>query len=49
MMRDVRLPVEMPLDPGVYDVEIDLIHEGRSWFAGQGMSPWNLQVEVGAD
>ena len=35
------------VDPGVYDVEIDLIHEGRSWFAGQGMSPWNLQVEVG--
>ncbi len=47
--RTVRLPVEMPCEPGTYDVEIDLIHEDRSWFAGQGMSPWNLQVEVGAD
>ena len=35
--KDVRVPVVMPADPGTYEVEIDLIHEDRSWFAGQGM------------
>ena len=45
--KDVRLPVVMPADPGTYAVEIDLIHEDRSWFAGQGMAPWIVRVEVG--
>jgi SAM-dependent methyltransferase len=45
--RDVRVPVTMPAEPGIYDFEIDLVHDGRSWFAGQGVAPCNVRVEVG--
>ncbi|MGD9904206.1 MAG: class I SAM-dependent methyltransferase [Vicinamibacterales bacterium] len=46
--HDIRLPLVMPEASGTYEFEIDLIHEDRSWFAGQGATPWVVTVEVGA-
>jgi len=45
--HDIRVPLVMPDTPGHYEFEIDLIHEDRRWFAGQGLVPWVVQVEVG--
>lgn len=42
----VRLPIELPEDAGDYDVEIDLVHEGRSWFADRGNAAATLRLHV---
>ena len=45
---EVRLGARMPPTPGTYRVELDLVHEGFAWFAGQGSPTLTLQVDVDA-
>jgi hypothetical protein len=42
----VLLTMKAPADPGTYVVEIDLVHEGVSWFAHKGSAPWRFAIEV---
>jgi len=42
----VLLTMRAPAEPGRYVVEIDLVHEGISWFAGKGSRPLRFSVDV---
>jgi hypothetical protein len=42
----VLLTMKAPAEPGTYVVEIDMVHEGVSWFAHKGSTPLRLTTEV---
>jgi len=43
---DIKMTVKAPQTPGNYLLEIDLVHEGVTWFKEQGASPLSLHVNV---
>ena len=43
---DVVLPLRAPQQPGVYRVELDLVHEHITWFADHGSQLAELTLEV---
>ena len=42
----VLLTMRAPAEPGSYVVEIDLVHEGISWFGHKGSRPLRFTVDV---
>jgi hypothetical protein len=42
----VDLPLAVPMPPGRYRLSVDLVDEGRHWFAELGNSPLDLPVDV---
>jgi hypothetical protein len=40
------VPIAVPMPPGRYRLAIDLVDEGRHWFAELGNTPLELEVEV---
>src|SRR5688572_14946556 len=44
--RAVRLRVRAPIPPGRYRLAIDLVDEGRLWFAEAGSEPLELEADV---
>ena len=42
----LRFPVDAPIPPGRYRLAIDLVDEGRAWFAELGNTPIELDLEV---
>jgi hypothetical protein len=44
--RLVRLRVTAPPAPGEYEIEIDLVHEARCWFAEKGGTPATVRLHV---
>ena len=36
------------LDAGRYAVTVDMVHEGRTWFAPMGSEPLQLELELSA-
>ena len=42
----VLLTMRAPAEPGRYVVEIDLVHEGISWFAHKGSRPLRFTIDV---
>ena len=46
---EVELPVLAPVQPGEYELEIDLLQELIAWFADRGSSTLNLPVTVIAE
>ena len=45
----VLLTVRAPAQPGTYVCEIDLVHEGVTWFADKGSRPLRFSIEVARD
>ena len=45
---EVELPltVKAPEEPGDYVFEIDMVHEGVTWFYERGATPLRLMVRV---
>jgi len=43
---EIRMTVKAPATPGDYILEIDLVHEGVTWFKEQGATPLSLRVAV---
>jgi 2-polyprenyl-3-methyl-5-hydroxy-6-metoxy-1,4-benzoquinol methylase len=43
----VAVTVTAPLEPGEYQLECDVVHEGISWFADKGSRTWRTAVVVG--
>ena len=43
---NIRMTVKAPQTPGDYVLEIDLVHEGVTWFKERGASPLALPVSV---
>lgn len=43
----VALPITMPETPGVYTCEIDVVHEGITWFGDRGSATAQCPVAVG--
>ena len=43
----VTLKITTPREPGEYQLECDLVHEGISWFADKGSETWRATVTVG--
>jgi SAM-dependent methyltransferase len=43
----VTLHVTVPPDPGEYQLECDVVHEGISWFTDKGSETWRTTVNVG--
>jgi SAM-dependent methyltransferase len=43
---EVRIRVAVPETPGDYDVEIDLVHEMRTWFSERGSAAVNVRLHV---
>jgi hypothetical protein len=43
---EVRMTVKAPSTPGDYTLEIDLVHEGVTWFKEQGATPLAIPVSV---
>lgn len=43
----VAVTVTAPLEPGEYQLECDVVHEGISWFADKGSRTWRTTVVVG--
>jgi SAM-dependent methyltransferase len=44
--RLLRLKVTAPATPGEYELELDLVHEARCWFAEQGGTPASVRLHV---
>jgi hypothetical protein len=42
----LRFPVEAPIPPGRYRLSLDLVADGRAWFAELGNEPVELEVDV---
>ena len=42
----VVLKVTLPPEPGEYQLECDLVHEGISWFADKGSDTWRCKMRV---
>jgi SAM-dependent methyltransferase len=42
----VTLPITLPQEPGDYQLECDLVHEGICWFADKGSETWKRNVRV---
>jgi SAM-dependent methyltransferase len=42
----VSLLIRTPREPGRYQLECDLVHEGITWFADRGSRSWRRPVEV---
>ncbi len=45
---EVQLDVFAPVEPGEYELEVDLVQEGVNWFADRGSSTVRLPVTVAA-
>jgi len=43
---DLALAVNAPQEPGTYALEIDMVHEGVTWFYERGARPLRLEVRV---
>jgi len=43
----VTLQITLPQEPGEYQLECDVVHEGISWFADKGSETWKRNVRVG--
>jgi hypothetical protein len=43
---EMKLTVNAPLQPGDYTLEIDMVHEGVTWFSEKGARPLHLNVHV---
>ena len=43
----ITLPVTAPRDPGNYQLEIDVVQEGVTWFSDRGSKPLVASVSVG--
>jgi SAM-dependent methyltransferase len=43
----VALRITIPSEPGEYELECDVVHEGISWFADRGSETWRATVNVG--
>ena len=43
---DMKLTVKAPQTPGEYILEIDMVHEGVTWFKERGAKPLELKVRV---
>ena len=43
----ITLPVTAPRDPGNYQLEIDVVQEGVTWFSDKGSKPLAASVSVG--
>ena len=43
---EMKLTVNAPLKPGDYTLEIDMVHEGVTWFSEKGARPLHLKVHV---
>lgn len=44
---ELELPLAVPMPPGRYRLSLDLVDEGRHWFAELGNSPLEVEVDVG--
>jgi SAM-dependent methyltransferase len=46
---DIVVPVQVavPSESGTYAIDIDLVHEGVSWFADRGVTPVTVTLHVG--
>lgn len=44
----VTLNITLPQEPGEYQLECDVVHEGISWFADKGSQTWTRVVRVGS-
>ena len=42
----VDVPVMAPLPKGSYQLKVDVVQEGVTWFSSQGVSPLSLGIEV---
>jgi SAM-dependent methyltransferase len=42
----VAITVHAPRDPGEYQLEIDVVHEGISWFGDKGSETWRTTLRV---
>jgi hypothetical protein len=43
---EMTLTVNAPRSPGEYTLEIDMVHEGVTWFRERGGRPLQLRVRV---
>lgn len=46
--RRLALTVTAPSEPGRYVCEVDVVHEGVTWFGDRGSTTWRGDVAVGA-
>ena len=44
----IELLVEAPAEPGAYEIDVDLVHEGVTWFAERRQRTVRLPLTVGA-
>ena len=42
----LALKITVPPEPGKYQLECDVVHEGLSWFADKGSKTWRGRVQV---
>jgi len=42
----LSLDIQVPSDVGEYLAEIDLVHEGQTWFVGRGVRPETVRIAV---
>src|SRR4029079_12174775 len=42
----VNLAIQMPATPGTYEVRIDAVQEGVTWFSGQSIAPGTISLQV---
>lgn len=43
----LALQITLPPEPGAYQLECDVVHEGISWFGDKGSTTWRRPIRVG--
>jgi hypothetical protein len=43
---NIALHVDVPSTPGSYELILDLVHEGVTWFSNAGASTYNIPVQI---
>lgn len=46
---DITLPLATPVEEGHYELELDMVQEGVSWFADQGSEPTRIPLRITPD
>ena len=44
--KEVQMAVELPVSPGQYQIEVDMVRDGVTWFAPHGNATPRIKLQL---